>query len=688
MKHEDARRAISERMDGERLSARASAALDRHLSECAACRAYESGSWRLRELARFGLAEAVPDLVRPIVAAAERERSRRPPRLRLVRGAPRPRWPRRIAPVAAAAVVGLLAGSLSVGGPWPRSTRAPLARAAVVSAKIAAAAPTILAYQATFSITEADPSGPTPNRSLSMRVSFRAPERFRLDVRDLTALPRDEPPDDLRLVVNGDASYQVEPSACPVGLCPPRTMVVRNRLPFSSSTPYATDLILPVASLVDARDMRVVARGTVLGRPALEVALPFEQARPLFPFLDLGGTWRPFFPHDRVDLWLDARNWFPLRYTVYPSSAPSRAAWELRFGLPVEPPARPIFDVQAEKIDETPPPVSTFRVPHTRETTSAGARAVPLPDLQTAVHFDPVAPADVGGLGLYRVVVPDGRGGEALLTYSTGLSWVKLGETRTWTGDGFFGPIDEHAEQVDVPGLGTAYYEPASDRHGRRLAIHTSGGRDLYMESNLSREALVEAAAALDVRADPVPDAWLTSSSPVASTRRVTLEQAARAMPFPVLVPASLPDGYSLTSAEIVSVEHHLALNVYFQRDDAALGTGPLRLHEESADAMPPASAPQQFDVPSDGVRYRWTPARHELEWIADGVYFSLDATSLGLADLLSVAASMTPADMPSETPVAATPSAAGATGTPRANGSPSPAASTTPAASASAARP
>ncbi|MGZ4114515.1 MAG: zf-HC2 domain-containing protein, partial [Actinomycetota bacterium] len=47
MNHDDARRAVSERMDGDRLSSRTSAALDRHLVSCAPCRAFESGAWRL-----------------------------------------------------------------------------------------------------------------------------------------------------------------------------------------------------------------------------------------------------------------------------------------------------------------------------------------------------------------------------------------------------------------------------------------------------------------------------------------------------------------------------------------------------------------------------------------------------------------------------------------------------------------
>ena len=63
--------------------------------------------------------------------------------------------------------------------------------------------------------------------------------------------------------------------------------------------PAPTDLILPVASLADTNQLQVVGGGTVLGRDAIEVRLPFEQAEPLFPFLSLGGSWRPFFPKDR-----------------------------------------------------------------------------------------------------------------------------------------------------------------------------------------------------------------------------------------------------------------------------------------------------------------------------------------------------------------------------------------------------
>src|SRR5215217_8227878 len=402
--HSDARRAISERMDGERLSSRAAGALHRHLSSGGTCRSFESGAWRLREAARFGVAEPVPDLVGPIMAAVAAERTephgsawRRPP------GSTR--WSRAVAPVAASVVVGLLAGSLTVGGPWRGNRRTTLASAADVSAGIAAAASRLRAYQATFAIHEIDPAHLPRHHELSMNVAFRAPERFRLDVADhTTGAGTRFVADDLQLIVDGASAYEVAPSACPVGVCPERERVVRNRVPFSSATPAPTDLILPVSTLVDARQMTVVGRGTVLGREAVEVRLSFERARPLFPFLTLGGTWRPIFPGDRVDLWLDAHSWFPLRYAVYPAARPKRDEWQLRFGLPEESPGTPILEVRALAIDEAAAPDRTFRIRPRGSTRDEGGIRVSLAKVRRTLP-KAITPGEVDGLPLYRAVV-------------------------------------------------------------------------------------------------------------------------------------------------------------------------------------------------------------------------------------------------------------------------------------------
>src|SRR5213076_464784 len=107
-------------MDGEHLSRRVSDAMDRHVAGCARCAAFEANAWRLRERVRFGLAENVPDLVEPIMAAVRGDAATRTggvatlerPRIRVGDAAPPPRrrWdrPRSLAPLVAAAVIGAI----------------------------------------------------------------------------------------------------------------------------------------------------------------------------------------------------------------------------------------------------------------------------------------------------------------------------------------------------------------------------------------------------------------------------------------------------------------------------------------------------------------------------------------------------------------------------------------------------
>jgi hypothetical protein len=125
----------------------------------------------------------------------------------------------------------------------------------------------------------------------------------------------------------------------------------------------------------------------------------------------------------------------------------------------------------------------------------------------------------------------------------------------------------------------------------------------------------------------------------------VSLAEAASRMPSTLLEPRQLPAGYGFASAELVRVHDRLGLNVYFQQSDAELGSGPIRFHAESGQSLPPASAASQSAVEVRGTEGRWTQDRGQLEWVEDGVYYSLDASGLGLEDLLAVAASMGPLD-------------------------------------------
>lgn len=638
---------LSERMDGERLSPRVQAAVDGHLETCAACTAFLQGAERLRAHTRFRVAAAVPDLVQPIMAAVAEERAGAPARLRPLRPIfPRPqRWPRlagKLAPAVAALLVGVVAGSASVGGPW----RPPETAAADVTRGIAQAAAELESYEARFAVTEWHFDPNVPVRELTMSVWFQAPDRFRLDVADHTQYPDEGwTPTDLSLVVDGSSTYSVTPGPCPAGVigCTSQRTTVRNRVPFSESAVVPTDLVLPITTLTDGSRIEVGGTETLLGRRAVRIELPFERATPLFPFLRLGGSWRPFYSQDRVVLWLDADEWFPLRYRVFPSRAPERAAWELRFGLPHESPDQAIFEVTSLHVSTRTPDPGTFAIPPGRSSADGGARVIPITDVRNETGFDPLTPADVAGLDLYQVVLPPspaGRSSETLITYAQGLSWLKVGETRTWGGSSLFGPVGPHAEEVKLPNGGVAYYEPANEEHGRRLSLH-AGGTDLYLETNLTREELVEVAASLPVRGEMLPEGWLLRRSAEGEAERVTLGQAVEELAFPVLVPGELPPGYGLASAELVRLAGTTSLNLYFQQEDSVLGGGTIRMHAEAAVELPPASSATQYTVEVRGVEGRWTPVRSRLEWVEEGVYYSVDALGLELVELLTVAESL-----------------------------------------------
>ena len=54
---------------------------------------------------------------------------------------------------------------------------------------------------------------------------------------------------------------------------------------------------------------------------------------------------------------------------------------------------------------------------------------------------------------------------------------------------------------------GIAYYEPATQDEGRRLTFHTGDG-DLVLETNLTRDQLLQVAATLPIRGKPLPARW------------------------------------------------------------------------------------------------------------------------------------------------------------------------------------
>jgi hypothetical protein len=630
-----ARATLSERMDGERLSARQAAVLEDHVGSCLTCQAFRARADRLRQSVRIRPAEQIPDLAERIMGAIEAEAApsvrrfrRRPASLR---SRSRGRW----TPVAAALLVGLVAGSVAVGGPWGRPSSNGVTADFVVKG-VRVAARRLDAYHASFKITERGLPG-IPTRTFSMEVAFATPGRYRLEVADDTQYPDARTPTDLTFIANGTAMYRRGPLPCPTVIDPSVCLPAREPVTVSSAyatqASLATNLVVPVDVLGNPRRLTVTDTGTVLGRSAVRVELPFDRAAPLFAFREVGGTWRPVFPDDRVVLWVDDANWFPLRATVYPSTDPGRREWAQLFGLPAEDPSQPIIDLVATSIGTAAPPQSDFVIPG-----GVVQPEVPQSDLRREVGFAPLKPGYLANLTPAYAVVPPIDAGpsapDALLTYASGVSYLRVGERQEPHAGIPLGSADAAAEVIHLTN-GVAYYQPAEDGHGRRLTIH-AGDRDLVLETNLPRDELLKIAATFPVTGEQLPRAWLTEKAGGDVTEVVTLAQARRRTPFPVKLPATLPQGYVVARVLLTRIGGITGVTITFQSASDLEGE-PIELHVEPANRLPFAAA-DAMKVPVGDAGGRWSAEDSQLEWLQGGRYLSLRAPGLGLTTIMAMA--------------------------------------------------
>lgn len=622
-------RELSARLDGA-VEHRLDGALASHLATCPQCRTFQAGSSRLRELVRIEAAGSVPDLVPRIMAQVRPEAVVRRLPVRPIRLRRPAAWGR----YAAAFVAGVVAAALVAGG-FPGIRRGPdPALATEIPRRIAQASNLVTSYRASFHIVELGFHPGVDRRVFDAEIAFRAPERFRAVVTDRTEYPSAAwPRNDLTLAVDADRWMLDAPRTCPRQSLPGCAVpgrdvtLIHGREPFDGEAPLPTDIVLPVGALAGTDRVRVVGQTEVLGRDVVVVELAHRDAAPLFGFLQAGGSWRPFYPHDRVLVSLDSDSWFPLAYEVRAVDSPVRALWSARNALPVEPPGSLLFRAEARSMD--PGPGASWRP---RPETSAsprdhGFRTSPAGALETRVGYAPLLPADLRGLRSYRAGVPTSSSrpsDEAVLSFTRGLSWLVLRETRSWTEPVLFGGLGVLAQPVHLPGGGIGYYEPSTGVDGRRLAIHAPEWA-VVMESNLPRSELVRIAASLPLRGRAVP--WL-DQTPV--SRAVSSASYA-------LLPRRLPDGYRPWTAQV----GRDSVTVFFRRAGAEPDGIGIRLHQAEGVALPPPLDPDVLAVQVRGLEGRYSPARGELEWVEDGIYRSVGGTALDLPALLDLARSL-----------------------------------------------
>jgi outer membrane lipoprotein-sorting protein len=632
-----ARVELSARLDGE-VDAPASSALDDHLLQCAACRAHERDLQSVRRAVRLQPTQPVPDLTHRIMQSIEaRPRGGRPAVGERLLGrlqAPitrRELWSERVrvAAIAAAVAALVLAG---VTAPWS-DRPADTASAQEIAQKVRAAARSLSTYHAMFSIEERGWHPSVPHRSFSAEVWFEAPERLRLHVRDLTPYPSETwPVNDVDLVARSNKWWIREPTTCPTAALPAcaaepgveqRTVV--RRQPFDGATSLPTDMIVPLESIAGADGLEVLGSATIAGREAYRVALTYGQGSPLVAALQQGGSWRPFHPLDRVEVWLDQQTWFPLRFEVRAGTSPERSMWAERNGLAAERPGELLLSVEATALREErriPPGAFAAR---TGGTIRSGAF--------TPEAFESVAargaPSFTAGLEPYKAGVTDE--GRRLLTYARGMTWLKV--TFAPPG-GLADAYESSAELVHLPHGGSAFYEPATGSIARRADIY-SRSVHLQLESNLPRSDLLEVADSAGV--DGTSPEVLRKKGTV--IRRVTPREGYGL--GLVRRPGYLPDGYAAEAMLLSSSSRGNKLLAYYRRSLTEYEASTIRItHDASVSELPPSS--EEFvNVSVNGTIARWSFERSELEWIDGRIYRAVAVPGWDIDTAIRIAESL-----------------------------------------------
>jgi hypothetical protein len=620
---------------------------ERHLETCPICSTFAAGAWRIREAARFEVAPPVPDMVPAIM-----ERIRDQEADRILGWGPQPNpvltWLNRQKMTIAAAAMGVILGIvLTSGGLIPiRSAENSFALASEIPRQLLQAASGLDGYQATFDIIESNWTKAVPRRTFVANLSYLAPESFRVQVRDTTRYPSDAwPRNDLTMVTDGRSWEATGPDPCPsssLPACPTAGSVRRSvvqRPPFDARTAMPTDVIVPMTVLAASDRVTVVGPDSVAGRDAIAVQLAYQDATSLFQYLHFLGSWRPFFPQDRVEVWLDRNTWFPLRYDVVPATGKERADWATQMGLPAEPAGKPVFVANARDLSTDPPAADTFTVRPGTEAVDQGFQDLSLPDPAKCAGSDLVQLCRTPGLRLYRygrfLRSPLRPYYESVLAYSQGLAWLTITRVGGWKQAALFG-IGPFPETVKFPGgKGIAYYEPATASDPRRLAMHTARG-EFLLATDLPRAQLLSLAASLPVTGLAQPSEWR-----VHRWSGGVVEQGVAQANFPLLAPAYLPPGYARVAVQTARSDRSTGVTFVYRRPAAELDGVGLILYQADGQTMAPPSSPDEQAVTVGTATGRWSPEQHLLEWIDGNVYRSLSGPAFDLATLLRVAVSL-----------------------------------------------
>jgi hypothetical protein len=319
-------------------------------------------------------------------------------------------------------------------------------------------------------------------------------------------------------------------------------------------------------------------------------------------------------------------------------------------GLPAESPSRDVFTaiVRSFSTSSRPPAESQFAVEPGSNALDEEFEDLALPKPRGAPYppgdAEFMTPRVTEGLRPWRY----GRFSrtdlrpyrQTVLAYSKGLSWFTVTRVVGWNQRDLFG-VGAFAEAVTLPRRAIGYYEPATETEARRIALHTRDG-EFLVATNLPRAALLSIAGSLAVRGLSKPAGWRVHRwSGGSVTDGLTLDQAARSVSFPTLVPSYLPPRYRAAAAVVVRTETIEGITVAFRRPGAELDGFGLRLYQAMGQSLPPATGADQQVVMVGRHVGRWSPQDHLLEWMDGSIYRSLQGPEFDLGTLVHVAESL-----------------------------------------------
>jgi hypothetical protein len=618
MTHDDARRLLSDRVDGE-LAPDREAALDAHLAGCPSCQAYLAGVQQVRSFLQQSPTPR-PDLTASIMTAVRREQARADP----------PSRPRRLLPVAAAFVAAALAGAVLVGSADRGSDGV---AAADLLERLAEAQTEAGAVSATVHITERGWHPEVPERRFEGPLRYLAPESLSLELVDQTRYPSGAwPANDVVLAVHEDTWEATGLRDCPVVVQPgclspePEVRAVKDREPFSAATPVPLDLITPVQSFLLSGMPVTLADRQIDGRDTLGVQVTAAQVEPLLSGLRPAGNLRQVHPGDLVELRLDEQTLLPLAVTVRAAEGALRQQWADRHGY-----ADAAGDVVLEMV------LSDVRLGSDAEPAAApGSR----PEGSSAGFTDgPVsgAPspseASLGSLEPHRSGVlhtPDGPA-VAVRTWSDGRAWLSVRSTEQWSGGRLFGDLGEVVRVVDLDGS-VGYLS----EDGATVGVH-SDLVDVVITGSVDQERLIQVAASLGVDGLVVPEGWAEAAT-------ASADEAAAALGT-LQLPEGL-DGFGQPSFRIDGAVATPTVRAAF----AGPGERAFVLAQSAGDRLTPpldTADVTAVGVPVAGqvvVAGRYSPERGLLEWVDGGTVRSLGSSTIGLPELLAIADGLQPA--------------------------------------------